>query len=69
MEDFEELLNEAHAIGIKVIIDFVPNHSSDQHEWFIMSQNKTPGYEDYYVWKDPVDGEAPNNWVRLKYCF
>lgn len=69
MEDFTELLKEAHALGIKVIIDFIPNHSSVQHEWFILSQNKMPGYEDYYVWKDPVDGEVPNNWVRLNCTF
>lgn len=69
MEDFDEMLEEAHALGIKVIIDFIPNHSSDQHEWFLLSQNKTLGYEDYYVWKDPVDGEEPNNWVRLHYTF
>lgn len=64
MEDFEELLEKAHELGIKVIIEFIPNHSSNEHEWFTLSKNKTSGYEDYYVWKDGVEGEAPNNWVK-----
>lgn len=64
MEDFEELLRTAHELGIKVIVDFVPNHSSIEHEWFILSENKTQGYEDYYVWKDPINGTVPNNWVN-----
>lgn len=62
MSDFKELLDEAHELGIKVIMDFVPNHSSDQHEWFIKSENKEDGFEDYYVWRD-----EPNNWVHLKF--
>lgn len=61
MDDFKELLQKAHDLGVKVIMDFVPNHSSNQHEWFIKSENKTDGYEDYYVWRD-----APNNWVNLQ---
>lgn len=56
---------------MKLIMDFVPNHSSDQHEWFQKSENKVPGYEDYYVWKDPKGFDSkgkpipPNNWVML----
>lgn len=69
IEDFEELLEEAHALGIKVIIDFIPNHSSDQHEWFTLSQSKTSIYKDYYIWKDGVDGDPPNNWVTLTCAF
>lgn len=61
MEDFKELLEKAHDLGIKVIMDFIPNHSSDQHEWFVKSENKEEGYEDYYVWRD-----EPNNWVSQK---
>lgn len=64
LEDFEELLKTAHELGIKVIMDFIPNHSSNQHEWFNLSENRVEGYEDYYVWKDPVNGTVPNNWVR-----
>lgn len=63
MEDFEELIKTLHILGIKLIMEFVPNHSSKEHEWFELSENKTEGYEDFYVWKDPVDGNEPNNWV------
>lgn len=56
--DFDMLLFQAHRLGIKVIMDLVPNHSSDQHEWFVKSENREKGYEDYYVWRD-----EPNNWV------
>lgn len=69
LNDFDNLVNLAHYFGLKVIMDFVPNHSSDQHEWFQKSINREPDYEDYYVWKDPKgfdeDGNPipPNNWV------
>lgn len=56
-------------VGIKVLLDFVPNHTSDQHEWFQKSVNRTAPYTDYYVWKDAkyVNGkrQPPNNWVSL----
>lgn len=68
LADFDELLAECKRLGIKLILDFVPNHTSDQHKWFQLSVNNTPGYEDFYVWKDPVidsDGKMkpPNNWL------
>lgn len=70
LEDFDQMVARAKELGLKVILDFVPNHSSDQHEWFIKSENREPGYEDFYVWRDPnpVTGGVPNNWVcfRLK---
>lgn len=49
----------------------VPNHTSDQHDWFLLSANRTEGYEDYYVWRDCRDNgdgtrRMPNNWVSLK---
>lgn len=44
-------------------MDFVPNHSSDEHEWFVKSENRVAGYEDYYVWRDPKNDGPPNNWV------
>lgn len=70
MADFEKLVKEAKNLGLKVILDFVPNHSSDEHEWFVKSENRTAGYEDYYVWHDGKPGnnvdqyDPPNNWVQ-----
>ena len=46
-------------LGMKLILDFIPNHTSKNHTWFQKSENKTQGYEDYYIWRD-----QPNNWVR-----
>ncbi|KAE9538548.1 hypothetical protein AGLY_005647 [Aphis glycines] len=66
MEDFEELKNKLHENGIKIILDIVPNHTSDKHEWFIKSVQKEEPYTDYYVWVDAkyVNGtrQVPNNW-------
>lgn len=64
MSDFKALLKEAHQKKIKVILDLVVNHTSDQHEWFLESQkNKQNPYADFYIWKDPLaDGSAPNGW-------
>ncbi|XP_058984695.1 maltase 2 isoform X2 [Musca domestica] len=72
MEDFEELISEANRLNIKIILDFVPNHSSDQCEWFIKSAAREEGYEDFYVWADGhinEDGEMepPNNWQSVFY--
>lgn len=59
--------------GIKIILDFVPNHSSDQHEWFIKSEARDPEYDNYYIWNDgrpnPDGGQPlpPNNWVSVFY--
>ncbi|CAK1603626.1 unnamed protein product [Parnassius mnemosyne] len=60
MEDFEELLKRAHVLGIKVLLDFVPNHASTESEYFINSEKRVPGYEDYFVWADSP-GPDPNN--------
>ncbi|MGE8203650.1 alpha,alpha-phosphotrehalase [Heyndrickxia sp. NPDC080065] len=64
MEDFDFLLQEAHARGIKLIMDIVVNHTSTEHEWFKQaSSSKENPYRDFYLWKDPLsDGSAPNNW-------
>lgn len=63
MADFEELLTAAHAKGLKVVMDLVVNHSSDQNAWFIESrQGKDNPKRDFYIWRDPVDGGVPNNW-------
>jgi alpha-glucosidase len=61
---FDTLLAEAHRRGLKVIVDFVPNHTSDQHEWFIESRSSRDNPKrDWYVWADPKpDGSPPNNW-------
>ncbi len=64
MEEFDRMLAKAHSLGLKVIMDLVVNHTSDQHSWFIESrQSKENPYRDYYIWKDPKDGHEPNNWA------
>lgn len=70
MDDFYELMGEAGRYGIRVILDLVPNHSSDQHEWFLRSAARDPQYEDYYVWSDgKLDTfgvpQRPNNWLSV----
>lgn len=69
-EELIELIDEAHEKGLKIILDFVPNHSSNEHEWFILSENRTEGYEDYYTWANGTvdengERQPPNNWVRI----
>ena len=65
LADFDRLLAEAHRRHIKVILDFVPNHTSDQHPWFEESrQSRGAAKRDWYIWRDPApDGGPPNNWV------
>ncbi|MED2974894.1 alpha,alpha-phosphotrehalase [Fictibacillus sp. B-59209] len=64
MEDFERLLGEAHNRGIKIIMDIVVNHTSTDHAWFKQaSSSKNNEFRDFYIWKDPKDGAAPNNWI------
>jgi alpha-glucosidase len=64
-EDFDRLLAEAHARGLKVILDFVPNHTSNQHPWFLESRSsRVNSRRDWYLWHDPApDGGPPNNWL------
>ena len=64
MADFDELLNRVHQRGMRLIMDLVVNHSSDEHAWFEASrQSKDNPYRDYYIWKPPAkDGGPPNNW-------
>jgi alpha-glucosidase len=64
MDDFDTLVAEAHARGLKVILDFVPNHTSDQHPWFQEARaSRDNPKRDWYIWKDPApDGGPPNNW-------
>ncbi len=65
MEDFDRLVAEAHRRGLRVIVDFVPNHTSDRHPWFLESRTgRDSPRRDWYVWRDPApDGGPPNNWV------
>ena len=64
MDDFDELLAGIHSRGMKLILDFVPNHSSDEHPWFVESRSsKDNPKRDWYIWRDPApDGGPPNNW-------
>lgn len=63
MEDFDVLLAEAHQRGIRIVMDIVVNHTSTEHAWFQSALgDKNSPYRDYYIWKDPVNGEAPTNW-------
>lgn len=63
MEDFELLLKESHKRGIKMILDLVVNHTSDEHPWFIKSREAQENpYWGYYIWKPARDGKEPNNW-------
>ena len=63
MEDFDLLLDEAHQRGIKIVMDLVVNHSSDEHLWFVESRkDKDNSYRDFYIWREGRDGKEPNNW-------
>jgi len=68
MEDFERMIARAKEVGIRIILDFVPNHSSDQNEWFLKSVDSDPVYKDFYVWHDGKineetgEREPPSNW-------
>lgn len=64
MNDFEEFMKELHKREMYLIMDFVPNHTSDQHEWFIKSCEGDEKYKDYYIWYESEDKEnPPTNWV------
>ena len=63
MEDFDRMLSGIHARGMKLVMDLVVNHSSEEHAWFVESRkSKDNPYRDYYIWRDGVDGGEPNNW-------
>ena len=68
LDDFDQLMAEAHARKLKVILDFVPNHTSDEHEWFVESRSsRNSPKRDWYIWCDPgSDGGPPTNWLS---CF
>ncbi len=68
--EFDALLARAHGLGLKVILDFVPNHTSDRHPWFVESRSSRENAKrDWYLWRDPAEGDGPpevrlpNNWM------
>ncbi|MBU1175315.1 MAG: DUF3459 domain-containing protein [Alphaproteobacteria bacterium] len=67
LEDFDQLVGKAHGLGLKVIIDQVISHTSDQHPWFVESrQSNSNSRDDWYVWADAKpDGTPPNNWLSI----
>ena len=71
MKDFDKLLAEVHNRKMKLVIDLVPNHTSDKHPWFIESRkSKDNPYRDYYIWKDSkAKGKKPNNWLSYFWWF
>ncbi|MDE6016832.1 MAG: alpha-glucosidase [Acetatifactor sp.] len=63
MEDFDEMLDKAHKMGIKIVMDLVVNHTSDEHPWFLESRkSKDNPYREYYIWREGKAGGPPNNW-------
>lgn len=66
LEDFDELLELLHKNGIRLIMDMVLNHTSDEHEWFVESRSSRDSEKrDYYIWRDGKDGKEPNNWASF----
>ena len=70
LEDFDALVQAAHEHDIRIMADFIPNHSSDQHEWFQKSRRREEGYEDWYIWHpgnlgDDGERHPPNNWASV----
>ena len=66
LEDFKKLLDKAHENGLKVIMDLVVNHTSEQHPWFLESQkSKDNPYRDYYLWEDASPNQMPNDWISF----
>lgn len=67
LEDFDVLVEEGHRLGLKVILDYVPNHTSDKHPWLVESRSSRQNPKrDWYVWRDPTtNGGPPNNWLSV----
>ncbi|MCY8235174.1 glycoside hydrolase family 13 protein [Priestia endophytica] len=66
LDDFDELLEAVHKRGMKLIMDLVINHTSDEHPWFIESRSSIDNkYRDYYIWRDGKEGREPNNWESI----
>ncbi|MNS48403.1 Trehalose-6-phosphate hydrolase [compost metagenome] len=62
LDDFDELVAQAHARGIRLVLDMVLNHTSTQHAWFRESLNKESPYREFYIWRDGTPDQLPNNW-------
>ena len=66
MEDFDELVSQLHRRDIRLVMDLVVNHTSDEHPWFLEARTaKDSPYRDYYIWRDGKDGREPNNWASF----
>ena len=68
MEDFEMMSAAAREKGLKIIMDFVPNHSSEEHDWFVASEARQEPWTDYYIWRDRNEsnpGGLPSNWLSV----
>lgn len=70
MEDFEQLLKKANELNLKIVLDFVPNHTSNESDWFIKSSNRDEYYSDWYIWENGHLNERgqrspPNNWISV----
>ncbi|MFC6119292.1 alpha-glucosidase [Macrococcoides bohemicum] len=66
MEDFDRLLYEVHKRDMKLILDLVINHTSDEHQWFVEAKkSKDNEFRDWYIWKDGLEGKEPNNWASI----
>jgi len=66
MQDFDDLVAEVHRHNMKLVIDFVPNHTSDQHPWFKESRSSRFNLKrDWYIWQSPAHGKIPNNWLSV----
>ncbi|MEI4770631.1 alpha-glucosidase [Psychrobacillus sp. FJAT-51614] len=66
MQDLEQLIEEAKQRGIRIVMDLVVNHTSDEHAWFVESRSsKDSGYRDYYIWREGKEEQPPNNWGSI----
>lgn len=65
MSDMDRLIDEAKKLDIKIIMDLVINHTSDEHPWFQQSRDKNSPYRDYYIWRPAKNGKQPNNWTSF----
>ena len=65
LADMDQLIERANALGLRIVMDLVINHTSDQHEWFQRSRRREAPYEDFYIWRDGRGDRPPNNWTSF----